>query len=81
MLDAIKDELANDQEHVENNEHGQFEKDAKLHSLLPPNKKGLLQQNFLCLRWKVFLMNFYLLICSNPKNLMKLSLLQLLWFY
>ena len=53
MLDAIKDELENDQEHVENNEHGQFEKDAKLHSLLPPNKKGLLRQNFLCLRWKV----------------------------
>ena len=53
MLDAIKDELENDQEHVENNEHGQFEKDAKLHSLLPPNKKGLLWQNFLCLRWKV----------------------------
>ena len=53
MLDAIKDELANDQEHDENNEHGQFEKDAKLHSLLPPNKKGLLRQNFLCLRWKV----------------------------
>ena len=48
MLDAIKDELENDQEHVENNEHGQFEKDAKLHSLLPPNKKGLLRQNFLC---------------------------------
>ena len=53
MLDAIKDELSNDQEHVENNEHSQFEQDAKLHSLLPPNKKGLLQQNFLCLSWKV----------------------------
>ena len=41
MLDAIKDELENDQEHVDNNEHDQFEKDAKLQSHRSSDKKGL----------------------------------------